>query len=123
LCDIGDCAAAEAGPCRDIDCAWLCGGDVVCSDQFCRGRTRASIRVGGQLFVPGARAPRDAVNFSARPSVEQVAAKVLPSVVTLKTKAGDESELGSGIVLTSDGLIMPITMVGLAIRVRRRSLF
>jgi putative serine protease PepD len=31
---------------------------------------------------------------------------VLPSVVTLKTKAGDESELGSGIVLTSDGLIM-----------------
>jgi len=31
-----------------------------------------------------------------RPSVEQVAAKVLPSVVTLETKAGDESEMGSG---------------------------
>jgi putative serine protease PepD len=62
--------------------------------------------VGGQLFVPGSPTPRTAINFSAPPSVEQVAAKVLPSVVTLETKAGDESEMGSGIVLTSDGLIM-----------------
>jgi putative serine protease PepD len=62
--------------------------------------------VGGQLFVPGFRAPGAAADVSARPSVEQVAAKVLPSVVTLETKAGDESETGSGIVLTSDGLIM-----------------
>lgn len=62
--------------------------------------------VGGQLFVPGTRAPRAAVNPSAPPSVARVATKVLPSVVTLETKAGDESESGSGIVLTSDGLIM-----------------
>jgi putative serine protease PepD len=62
--------------------------------------------IGGQLFVPGPPTPRAAVNFSAPPSVEQVAAKVLPSVVTLETKAGDESEMGSGVVLTSDGLIM-----------------
>jgi putative serine protease PepD len=62
--------------------------------------------VGGQLFVPGSPTPRAAVNFSAPLSVEQVAAKVVPSVVTLETKAGDESEMGSGIVLTSDGLIM-----------------
>ena len=62
--------------------------------------------IGGQLFVPGSPTPRAAVNFSAPLSVEQVAAKVLPSVVTLETKAGDESEMGSGIVLTSDGLIM-----------------
>ena len=62
--------------------------------------------VGGQLVVAGPRAPRAAVNFSAPPSVEQVAAKVLPSVVTLETKAGVESEMGSGVVLTSDGLIM-----------------
>jgi putative serine protease PepD len=62
--------------------------------------------VGGQLFVPGARAPRSVVNFSAPLSVEQVAAKMLPSVVTLETKAGEESELGSGIVLASDGLLM-----------------
>lgn len=31
---------------------------------------------------------------------------MLPSVVTPETKAGDESEMGSGIVLTSDGLTM-----------------
>jgi putative serine protease PepD len=62
--------------------------------------------VGGQLAVPGTDTPRVAVNFSAPLSVEQVAAKVLPSVVTLETKAGDESEMGSGIVFTSDGLIM-----------------
>ena len=62
--------------------------------------------VGGQLFVPDAGAPRPAVNSVAPPSVEQVAAKVLPSVVTLETKLGDQSEIGSGIILTSDGLIM-----------------
>jgi putative serine protease PepD len=62
--------------------------------------------VGGQLFVPDAGAPRAAVNSAAPPSVEQVAANVLPSVVTLEAKAGDESETGSGIILTSDGLIM-----------------
>jgi putative serine protease PepD len=39
-------------------------------------------------------------------SVEQVAAKALPSVVTLQTYAHGESDLGSGIILTSDGLIM-----------------
>jgi len=62
--------------------------------------------IGGQLFVPGSSTPPSVVNFSAPLSVEQVAAKVLPSVVTVETKAGDESEMGSGIVLTSDGLIM-----------------
>ena len=39
-------------------------------------------------------------------SVEQVVAKVLPSVVTLQSSLGDEFEQGSGIVLTPDGLIM-----------------
>jgi putative serine protease PepD len=62
--------------------------------------------VGGQLFVPGSPTPRAAVNLSAPPSVEQVAAKVLPSVVTLQTNVGGETELGSGIVLSPDGLIM-----------------
>ncbi len=62
--------------------------------------------VAGQFFIPGSPTPRSAINFSGPPSVDQVAAKVLPSVVTLETKAGDESEMGSGIVLTSDGLIM-----------------
>jgi putative serine protease PepD len=39
-------------------------------------------------------------------SIEQVAAKVLPSVVQLQTQLGTQTDLGSGIVLTSDGLIM-----------------
>lgn len=39
-------------------------------------------------------------------SVEQVAAKVMPSVVKLQIDTGRESGEGSGIVLTSDGLIL-----------------
>lgn len=39
-------------------------------------------------------------------SVEQVAAKVVPSVVKLETDMGKQSEEGSGIVLSSDGLIL-----------------
>ena len=39
-------------------------------------------------------------------SVEQVAAKVVPSVVKLETDMGHSSEEGSGIILSSDGLIM-----------------
>ncbi len=39
-------------------------------------------------------------------SVEQVAAKVVPSVVKLETKMGRQSEEGSGIVLSEDGLIL-----------------
>jgi putative serine protease PepD len=39
-------------------------------------------------------------------SVEQVAAKVVPSVVKLETDMGKESEEGSGIILSADGLIM-----------------
>jgi putative serine protease PepD len=39
-------------------------------------------------------------------SVEQVAAKVMPSVVKLQIDSGRQSGEGSGIVLTSDGLIL-----------------
>ena len=39
-------------------------------------------------------------------SVEQVAAKVVPSVVKLETEMGRASEEGSGIILSSDGLIL-----------------
>ena len=38
--------------------------------------------------------------------VEQVAAEVLPSVVMLQISEGGKSELGSGIIVTPDGLIM-----------------
>jgi putative serine protease PepD len=39
-------------------------------------------------------------------SVEQVAAKVVPSVVKLETDLGRQSEEGSGVILSSDGLIL-----------------
>lgn len=39
-------------------------------------------------------------------SVEQVAAKVVPSVVKLETNLGRASEEGSGIILSTDGLIL-----------------
>jgi putative serine protease PepD len=39
-------------------------------------------------------------------TVEQVAAKVVPSVVMLETDLGRQSEEGSGIVLSADGLVM-----------------
>jgi putative serine protease PepD len=61
---------------------------------------------GSQALVSGFTSPRSAVDFSAPRSVEQIAAKVLPSVVTLQTSVGGETELGSGIVLSPDGLIM-----------------
>jgi putative serine protease PepD len=39
-------------------------------------------------------------------TVEQVAAKVVPTVVMLQTDLGRQSEEGSGIILSSDGLIL-----------------
>jgi putative serine protease PepD len=48
---------------------------------------------------------RSAMNVPVSP-FEQVATKVLPSVVTLQTDQSDESELGSGIILTADGMIL-----------------
>lgn len=36
-------------------------------------------------------------------SVEQVAAKVVPSVVMLETDLGRQSEEGSGIILSAEG--------------------
>jgi len=44
--------------------------------------------------------------YSGAFSVEEVAAKVLPSVVTLQFDNGSRSQLGSGVILTADGLIM-----------------
>src|ERR1700761_8268293 len=61
---------------------------------------------GSASFVPGSATPRSEVKFSAPLSVEQVAAKVLASVVMLQVNVGVGIELGSGIVLNPDGLIM-----------------
>ncbi|MDH6199151.1 putative serine protease PepD [Mycobacterium frederiksbergense] len=54
--------------------------------------------IGAAPSVPAAALPAG--------SVEQVAAKVVPSVVKLETDMGRASEEGSGIILTSDGLIL-----------------
>jgi putative serine protease PepD len=63
--------------------------------QFPQSATESTAPVASQL----------AANVSGG-SVEQVAAKVLPSVVALQTDAGNMAYEGSGIILTTDGLIM-----------------
>src|ERR1700758_539959 len=55
--------------------------------------------------APGAVSGQPAASAPAG-SVEQVAAKVVPSVVKLETVMGRQSEEGSGIILSSDGLIL-----------------
>jgi putative serine protease PepD len=62
------------------------------------------LRDGTDLSVRSSPA-RSAVNLRIA-SVEEVAAKVLPSVVTLQSEVGGQSYLGSGIILTPGGLIM-----------------
>jgi putative serine protease PepD len=57
-----------------------------------------------------ARSTVDAVSVAAHQpasdSIEQVAAKVVPSVVKLQTDLGSQNDVGSGIILSPDGLIM-----------------
>ncbi|MCV6963297.1 peptidase S1 [Mycobacterium intermedium] len=60
--------------------------------------TAATASSGGAPSVPAANMPPG--------SVEQVAAKVVPSVVMLETNLGRQSEEGSGIILSADGLIL-----------------
>jgi putative serine protease PepD len=54
--------------------------------------------IAGAPSVPAANMPPG--------SVEQFASKVVPSVVMLETDLGRQSEEGSGIILSSDGLIL-----------------
>jgi putative serine protease PepD len=73
------------------------GGGVAVAVQHDRPATSAlSTSQGAAPSQPAASLPAG--------SVEQVAAKVVPSVVKLETDLGRQNEEGSGIVLTSDGL-------------------
>src|SRR5947209_578332 len=56
--------------------------------------------------MPGGATPGMPASNAPLGSVEQVAAKVVPSVVMLETNLGRASEEGSGIVLSADGLIL-----------------
>jgi len=76
------------------------GGTVVLLAHPDRPAATSTISATGQApnSVPAANLPAG--------SVEQVAAKVVPSVVKLETELGRQSEEGSGIILSQDGLIL-----------------
>lgn len=79
--------------------AGIGGAAAVLVDQGTRARAGApGGMVTGAPSVPAANMPGG--------SVEQVAAKVVPSVVMLETDMGHQSEEGSGIILSADGLIL-----------------
>jgi putative serine protease PepD len=59
----------------------------------------------GRGMIPGVAPSVPAANMPPG-TVEQVAAKVVPSVVMLETDLGRQSEEGSGVVLSADGLIL-----------------
>ncbi len=71
---------------------------VVDHSRQVAGGPGGSTSGGAAPGVPAANAPPG--------TVEQVAAKVVPSVVMLETDVGRQSEEGSGIILSSDGLIL-----------------
>jgi putative serine protease PepD len=74
------------------------GGGVALLAQPDRPSTASSVTGLGAPSVPAASLPAG--------SIEQVAAKVVPSVVKLEVDLGRQSEEGSGIILSSDGLIL-----------------
>ncbi len=82
-------AAASAG---------VGGGVALLADSDHQAPSSLPTVAGAAPSVPAANVPVG--------SIEQVAAKVVPSVVKLETDLGRANEEGSGIILTSDGLIL-----------------
>lgn len=74
------------------------GAFAVVAEQHQTGPARAPVSVAAPSGTPVSSAPTG--------SVEQVAATVMPSVVKLEIDTGQGRADGSGIVLTSDGLIL-----------------
>jgi putative serine protease PepD len=66
---------------------------------------RSTVGAGPTATAPGATPSQPAANLP-EGSIEKVAAKVVPSVVMLETDLGRQSEEGSGIVYSSDGMIL-----------------
>lgn len=67
---------------------------------------RQSAGSGSSLHAPGSAPSQPAGSNRPEGSVEQVAEKVVPSVVMLVTDMGRAAEEGSGIVLSADGMIL-----------------
>jgi putative serine protease PepD len=68
----------------------------------------ADRRASSSLTSPGTVLPQSSADLSARPngSIAQVAAAVLPTVVQIEERNGQEGGTGSGFVLRSDGYIL-----------------
>ncbi len=78
--------------------AGIGGGVALLATPDGSGVHRSGTVVGPASSVPAANIPPG--------SVEQVAAKVVPSVVKLETDLGKANEEGSGVILSADGLIL-----------------
>lgn len=78
--------------------AGIGGGVALLADPGPAPAPRIGSSTGAAPSLPAANLPQG--------SVEQVAAKVVPSVVKLQTDLGRATEEGSGIILSADGLIL-----------------
>lgn len=84
------------------------GGTVgaVVADRQHKAPVVTSSSTGLTPIAPGRPPAAQPVASLPAGSVEQVAAKVLPSVVKLETIMGRSSEEGSGVILSADGLVL-----------------
>jgi putative serine protease PepD len=82
----------------------MVGGGIGAATMLANERANDATTIKAPIAQAQAR-PKPAAQLPAG-SVEQVAAKVTPSVVKLQLSMGQQGEEGSGIVLTDDGLIL-----------------
>jgi putative serine protease PepD len=85
--------------------AAMVGGGIGTATMLATERANQTTTVKPATVAQAPAQPKPAANLPAG-SVEQVAAKVMPSVVKLQIDLGQQSAEGSGIVLSEDGLIL-----------------